>query len=115
MSYWGSPLTKGNKSFASILRVEFVTLALLGLVGVLLLPLMIYVVGAEIFGDYSGNGFGDFYRSIHSDLRGGQPVVIFLVVSPYFVWQLLRLSFFGFRRLKPTPPLARPRVDPEIR
>jgi hypothetical protein len=109
-------LTKSNKSlFASILRVEFVTLALLGLVGVLLLPLMIYVVGAEIFGDYAGNGFGDFYRSIHSDLRGGQPVVIFLVVSPYFVWQLLRLSFFGFRRLKSTPAPERPRVDPEIR
>lgn len=108
-------MTKGNKSFAGTLRVELATLAVLGLVGVLLLPLMIYLVGAEIFGDYAGNGFGDFYRAIHSDLRVGQPVVVFLVVSPYFVWQLLRLTFFGFRRLKPTKPPARPRVEPGIR
>ena len=108
-------MTKSNKSFASILRVEFATLVLLGLVGVLLLPLMIYLVGGEIFGEYAANGFGDFYRSLHSDLRLGRPVVIFLIISPYFVWQLLRLSFFGFRRLKPTPPPARPRVDPQIR
>jgi hypothetical protein len=108
-------MTKGKKSFAAVLRRELVTVALLGLIGVSLLPFAIYLVGAEIFGDYAGNGFGDFYRNIHSNLRQGQPVVIFLLISPYLVWQLLRLSFYTFRRMAPTAPAIKPRVDPKIR
>jgi hypothetical protein len=108
-------MTEGRKSVAGVLRQELAIFALLALVGVLLLPLMIYLVGAEIFGDYAGIGFGDFYRDIHSDLRQGRPVVVFLLMSPYLVWQLLRLSLYVFRRMAPVKQPARPRVDPEIR
>lgn len=108
-------MTEGKKSIRAVLRRELATLVLLVLVGVVLLPLTIYLVGESIFGDYAGGRFGDFYRDIQSDLRLGRPVVIFLMISPYLVWQLLRLSFYGFRRTAPVPPQARPRIDPEIR
>jgi hypothetical protein len=85
-----------------IVRREALTLLLLLFGGVLLLPIAIYIVGGEIFGSYSGRGFGDFYRDIHGDLRDGQSVVIFLLLSPYLVWQLLRASFHIFRRMSPT-------------
>ena len=107
-------MTESKKSVAGILRHELATFALLTLVGVSLLPLIIYLVGAEIFGGYAGTGFGDFYRDVHSDLRRGQPVVVFLLMSPYLVWQLLRFSLYVFRRMAPVRQPARPRIDPEI-
>lgn len=95
-------MTEHKNSFKRLLRKELVTLALLALIGVLLLPLSIYFVGAEIFGEYAGYGFGDFYRDLHSKLRAGNPVVTFLMISPYLVWQLMRATFFIFRRMAPS-------------
>ena len=91
-----------RKSFMQILRSETLTLLLLLFAGTLLLPIAIYMVGGKIFGAYSGSGFGDFYRDVHGNLRDGQPVVIFLVLSPYLIWQLLRTSFCVFRRMSPS-------------
>ena len=68
------------------------------LFGMVLLPLFIYVIGRTLFGEYAGTGFSDFYGMLHSELRSGQPVVWFLMLSPYLAWQLLRLSIYGFRR-----------------
>ncbi len=51
-----------------------------------------------MFGEYSGAGFAGFYARLHHDIRDGQPVVWLLVLSPYTVWQLARLSVWGFRR-----------------
>jgi len=94
-------MAENNKSFKRLLYREAVTLLLLGLAGVLFLPLSIYFVGAEIFGDYAGSGFGDFYRDLHSKLREGNAVVTFLMLSPYLVWQLLRASIIVFARTAP--------------
>jgi len=66
--------------------------------GLVILPILIYVVGRALFGEYSGFGFSDFYQSLHADLRAGEPVVWFLMLSPYIAWQLLRLTAYGFRR-----------------
>ena len=68
------------------------------LIGVFFLPLAIYLVGGLVFGDYAGDGFGAFYGNLHSELRAGQPVVVFLLLSPYLVWMLLRLTIHMFRR-----------------
>jgi len=68
------------------------------LFGMVLLPLCIYFIGRALFGEYAGMGFSDFYGMLHSELRSGQPVVWFLMLSPYLAWQLLRLSIYGFRR-----------------
>ena len=71
---------------------------LFALLGLFFLPLAIYFVGDSVFGDYAGNGFNSFYGNLHGELREGQPVVIFLLFSPYLVWLLLRLTVWGFRR-----------------
>lgn len=66
--------------------------------GLVILPILIYLIGRSLFGEYSGFGFSDFYQSLHGDLRNGEPVVWFLILSPYIGWQLLRLTAYGFRR-----------------
>jgi len=66
--------------------------------GLAILPAIIYLVGRSLFGEYSGTGFSDFYGRLHGELRSGEPVVWFLILSPYIAWQLLRLTFFAFRR-----------------
>lgn len=67
-------------------------------VGIAVLPVIIYVVGQSIFGEYGETGFSNFYGMLHSEFRAGKPVVWFLMLSPYIAWQLLRLTAFGFRR-----------------
>jgi hypothetical protein len=94
-------MTESRSLFIRVLQRELLTLLLLLLVGVFLLPLAVYQVGTEIFGEYTGSGFGSFYRDIHGNLRAGEPVVVFLMASPYLVWQLLRLSLNAFRLFTP--------------
>ena len=80
------------------LKLELVQLLWFALIGLLFLPLAIYFVGEAVFGTYAGRGFANFYGNLHRDLRAGQPVVVFLLASPYLVWLLLRLTVWGFRR-----------------
>jgi hypothetical protein len=75
---------------------------LLLLTGLLFLPILIYVVGTAIFGAYAGTGFSSFYGLLHSELRSGEPVVWFLVLSPYLIWQISRLTIWAFRRPHPS-------------
>lgn len=65
--------------------------------GLVLLPIAIYLVGSGIFGTYGGAGFFGFYAGIHGDIRDGDPVVWFLVLAPYLIWQTLRWTFRIFR------------------
>jgi len=71
---------------------------LLLLTGLLFLPIVIWLVGTGIFGAYGGGGFWSFYGLLHSELRSGEPVVWFLVLSPYLIWQIFRLTIWAFRR-----------------
>ena len=73
------------------------------LVGLLVLPILMYLVGQSIFGEYGGGGFADFYVRLHQDLRDGEPATAFLLLSPCLVWLLLRLSLWLFRRLGNRP------------
>jgi len=66
--------------------------------GLLILPLAIYFVGMAVFGEYGGTGFAAFYGELHGAIREFDPVVSFLVLSPYLIWQLTRLTTWGFRR-----------------
>ena len=79
-------------------KVELAQLLWFLLIGLFFLPLAIYYVGNVVFGAYAGAGFSGFYGNLHGELRQGQPVVVFLLMSPYIVWILLRLTIRGFRR-----------------
>ena len=65
--------------------------------GFVLMPIGIYLVGKEIFGDYSGYGYADFFGTLSAKIRAGEKVAWFLVLSPYLAWQTLRLTLFGWR------------------
>jgi hypothetical protein len=77
---------------------EAAWLAGLLFVGLVILPISIYVVGRAVFGEYGGGGFGDFYVQLLGRFLSGEPVVWFLLLSPYLLWQLGRLTIYGFRR-----------------
>ncbi len=83
-------------SFARSLLSEIALFSILLLAGLVLLPLAIYMIGNSLFGDYSGSGFSSFYATIHSEMRSGRPAAWLLVLSPYIVWQLFRLTWRGF-------------------
>ena len=90
-------MTDTNPPMKSTAKKELALLVGLLFFGLLLLPVAIYIVGGFVFGEYGGAGFSEFYGRIHSALRGGDPVVLFLVFSPYLVWQLTRLVASLFR------------------
>jgi hypothetical protein len=66
--------------------------------GLLILPFAVYLVGKSVFGEYGRTGFSAFYATLHSSIRDGEPAVLFLVFSPYVIWQLSRLTIWGFRQ-----------------
>jgi hypothetical protein len=84
-------------SIKRVVARECALLLWLVLAGVLLLPVAIYLVGQPVFGDYGDGGIGDFYGNLHAELRAGNAVVWFLMLSPYIAWQLFRLTLWGFR------------------
>lgn len=67
--------------------------------GIFVLPSIIYLIGKSLFGDYGGTGFSAFYGELHNRFRAGDLGVWFLALAPYVVWQLMRLTLRGFRRL----------------
>ena len=79
------------------LKKEGALFAVLLFVGFVLLPMAIWLVGKAVFGAYGGTGYSDFFGNISGKIRGGDLVAWFLVLSPYLVWQCLRLMALGWR------------------
>lgn len=67
-------------------------------VGLVIVPIAIYAVGKIVFGEYSGQGYSDFFGTLSSKIRSGNGVAWYLVLSPYIGWQLLRLLAIGWRK-----------------
>jgi hypothetical protein len=91
-------MTAPRRNLKSALLKETALFLGLLLVGILVLPVVIWFVGQAFFGEYGGGGFGDFYARLHYELRSGHLVSLYLVLSPYLCWQMLRLCFRGIRR-----------------
>ena len=82
---------------------EAIVLVVLLLAGLLLLPVAIFVVGDVVFGDYGGDGYGEFFESMLGRLAGGDRFAWFLVLSPYLVVQLFRMLGLAWRLTGSTP------------
>jgi hypothetical protein len=67
-------------------------------IGMVILPILIYLVGRAVFGEYGAGGLGDFYARLLGAFLNGEPAVSFLLLSPYLLWQLGRATIHGFRR-----------------
>jgi len=95
MSVKSVPVAKTPKQIALKEAALFLGLLFFGFV---LMPVLIYWVGQEIFGDYGGHGYADFFGTLSAKIRSGERVAWFLVLAPYLAWQTLRLTIFGWRR-----------------
>jgi len=84
-------------SFRRILTKELALLAALLFLGLVVLPIAIWLVGKSVFGAYGGAGYMDFFGTLSGKIRSGDLVAWFLVLSPYLVWQVIRLTAFGWR------------------
>lgn len=67
-------------------------------IGFVIVPIVLFVVGQRVFGEFGGHGYSDFFGTLSGKIRAGQPVAWFFVLSPYLVWQTLRLTVTGWRR-----------------
>lgn len=72
------------------------------ILGLIVLPIAIWFVGKSVFGAYGGAGYADFFGVLSAKLRNGDVVAWFLVLSPYLVWQCLRLMALGWRTVGKT-------------
>lgn len=66
--------------------------------GFVLLPIAVWLVGNEIFGEYGGAGYGDFFGTLSAKIRGGDPAAWFLILSPYLAVLGVRMGFWGWRK-----------------
>ena len=90
-------MSDNPRSLQRILKKELGLLAVLLFFGLVLMPIAIFVVGQSIFGAYGGQGYVDFFGTLSAKIRGGDTVAWFLVLSPYLIWQCLRLMFMAWR------------------
>ncbi len=90
-------MSENKPSLKSRLVKETALLSGLLFVGLVLMPIAIFVVGQKVFGAYAGHGYGDFFGTLSSKLRAFDGVAWFLVLSPYLAWQCLRLMALGWR------------------
>ncbi len=81
------------------LKRELIITAVLFLLGLLLLPVAIYLVGNTLFTEgYGGGNFGDFARDFARDLSSGSLPMWFLVLSPLITISLFRLAIWGVKK-----------------
>lgn len=84
-------------SRGTILKKEVAIFAGLLFFGLAILPIAIWFVGGAVFGAYGGTGYSEFFGTLSSKIRSGDLVAWFLVLSPWLVWQIVRLMALGWR------------------
>jgi hypothetical protein len=65
--------------------------------GFVLVPIAIYFVGQIVLGQFGGHGYGDFFGALSNKIRSGDTTAWFFALSPYLVWQTLRLTLHAWR------------------
>jgi hypothetical protein len=74
------------------------------LVGLVIVPIMIYVAGAATLGDYASGGFWSFLGDFYVHFFTGSPAAWVVALGPYALVLLLRGTRFVMRRLLADPP-----------
>lgn len=67
-------------------------------VGLVLLPIAVWLVGDALFGDYGGAGYKGFFSLLSAKIREGDGVAWFLILSPYLGVSVIRLMSWGWRQ-----------------
>lgn len=92
-------MISADRPFAHTRRELILLASCLGL-GAFVLPVAVYFVGRVVFGEFGGGGLMDFYGSVQFSIWTLNPVVCFLVLSPYLVIQSIRLTHRFYRALR---------------
>lgn len=83
----------------SILKREAIIFGVLLLIGLILVPIAIYLAGAAVFDNYySYDSLGTFLGRFYGELGGFNRSLWFIVASPWLAIQCLR---FGIKLSKP--------------
>lgn len=93
------PVTENSSFLKKSVQKELGLFIGLLFVGFVLMPVAIFWVGQSLFGAYGGQGYGDFFGTLSQKIRSGNGVAWFLVLSPYLVWQCLRLTVLAWRNV----------------
>lgn len=88
---------KTPSKLVKMLKKEAALFAGLFFFGLAILPIAIWFVGKSLFGAYDGAGYGTFFGALSGKIRAGDLAAWFLVLSPWLVWQCLRLMALGWR------------------
>lgn len=76
----------------TVAKRELAILLSLLVFGLVILPIGVFFVGTQVFGEYGDAGFSGFFNTLGGKLRSGDLVAWFLVLSPYLAWQTIRLA-----------------------
>ena len=90
-------MSNTRPAFRRIVTKELALFSALLFFGLVVLPIAIWFVGKAVFGAYGGAGYMDFFGTLSGKIRSGDLVAWFLVLSPYLVWQVIRLTALGWR------------------
>ena len=90
-------MSENPSALSTLLKKEAALFAGLLFAGLVLLPICIWFVGKSVFGAYGGAGYWEFFGTLSGKIRSGDLVAWFLVLSPWLVWQSIRLMAFGWR------------------
>jgi hypothetical protein len=86
----GADATTGFPSWKRELAVALAFIA----AGVLILPIAVYAVGTQVFGQYGADlGAVDLLLHVWGDFGRGSPLAFLLVLGPYAVTLLLRFAW----------------------
>lgn len=98
-----STMTRARSFFTaqSPVRRELLILALALLCGVLVLPLLIWLVGQLILGPYDNGGAVALFRDFLAGLAGGSPAFWAVALGPYVLTQFTRTVLLILRRTAP--------------
>ena len=91
-------MSKPTSPAATRAKNEIALFLALLFAGIILLPLAIWMIGQNVFGDYAGQGFQDFYGTFTGKIRTGDAASWFLVLSPWLGVSVLRLMAWAWRR-----------------
>ncbi|MGI9220767.1 MAG: hypothetical protein ACR2QS_07005 [Woeseiaceae bacterium] len=92
-------MSNNKSSISRIAKRELALFLGLLLFGLVLLPIGVFFVGDQVFGDYGPAGFTGFFNTLSGKIRSGEGVAWFLVLSPYLAWQSIRLTALAWRSL----------------
>jgi hypothetical protein len=85
------------------LRRELLWMLIALVVGVLLLPPLIWLVGSRVFGPYAGGGSRELVGHFFAGLGQGRAALWLVALGPYLVVSAARITLAGMRAVRHEP------------